>query len=370
MQKNKKLIKILKIILLVLLSIIIFFGVFLLGCYIKHSVKLNKEKEYFVSNGTQVEVNGHNLNVYVGGNPESKLTLVFMSGAGTCSPTLDFKSLYSLYESDYKVAVIEKAGYGFSDDSDVKRDIDTVLFETREALHMVGITENLVLFPHSMSGIEALYWANEYPDEVNGIVGLDPATPQSYENMQINHSLFSLARFGINVGLARVIPSIVNSSAAIKFGNLTEQEKELYRIIFYRRTATIAMLNEAKEIKQSAKKLADIDQANAPMLFFVSNGDGTGYSKTEWQSFALNYTAGKQNGKCVLLDCSHYVHDIKYAEIYSQSLMFIAALDVHHGLPLMKQIAALREKYDLHMRVERYITDDSAPKKDKFFIRQ
>lgn len=46
------------------------------------------------------------------------------------------------------------------------------------------------------------------------------------------------------------------------------------------------------------------------------------------------------------------------------------ALDTHHGLPLMEQIAVLREKYDLHMRVERYVTDDSAPESDKTFIRK
>ncbi len=45
------------------------------------------------------------------------------------------------------------------------------------------------------------------------------------------------------------------------------------------------------------------------------------------------------------------------------------ALDVHHGLPLMEQIVALREKYDLRMKVERYVTDDSAPENDKKFIR-
>lgn len=47
-----------------------------------------------------------------------------------------------------------------------------------------------------------------------------------------------------------------------------------------------------------------------------------------------------------------------------------AALDVHHGLPLMGQIAALREKYDLHMKVERYVSEDGAPENDKAFIRE
>ena len=47
-----------------------------------------------------------------------------------------------------------------------------------------------------------------------------------------------------------------------------------------------------------------------------------------------------------------------------------AAIDVHHASPMMAQIAALREKYDLHMRVERFVSDDSGlPEKDMKFIK-
>lgn len=46
-----------------------------------------------------------------------------------------------------------------------------------------------------------------------------------------------------------------------------------------------------------------------------------------------------------------------------------AALDRHHATPMMAQIAALREKYDLHMRVERYISAEDAPQ-DAQFIRK
>lgn len=45
------------------------------------------------------------------------------------------------------------------------------------------------------------------------------------------------------------------------------------------------------------------------------------------------------------------------------------ALDMHHHSPLMERIALLREKYDLHMKVERYVMDDSTPEQDKKFIR-
>lgn len=47
------------------------------------------------------------------------------------------------------------------------------------------------------------------------------------------------------------------------------------------------------------------------------------------------------------------------------------ALDVHHASPMMEQIAALRTEYDLHMRVERYLSDEGGvPEKDRDFIRE
>ena len=46
-----------------------------------------------------------------------------------------------------------------------------------------------------------------------------------------------------------------------------------------------------------------------------------------------------------------------------------AAIDAHHASPMMGQIAALREKYDLHMTVERYVSADM-PESDNTFIRK
>ena len=47
-----------------------------------------------------------------------------------------------------------------------------------------------------------------------------------------------------------------------------------------------------------------------------------------------------------------------------------AALDAHHASPMMAQLAMLREKYDLHMRVERLTTLDGDPETDRAFIRE
>jgi len=48
-----------------------------------------------------------------------------------------------------------------------------------------------------------------------------------------------------------------------------------------------------------------------------------------------------------------------------------AAIDRHHASPMMQKITELRDKYDLHMTVERYVSDeDGVPDKDEQFIRK
>ena len=45
-----------------------------------------------------------------------------------------------------------------------------------------------------------------------------------------------------------------------------------------------------------------------------------------------------------------------------------AAIDRHHASPMMASLAALREKYDLHMTAERFVSEDVGD--DARFIRQ
>ncbi len=45
------------------------------------------------------------------------------------------------------------------------------------------------------------------------------------------------------------------------------------------------------------------------------------------------------------------------------------SIDIHHASPMMATISALREKYDLHMTVERYRSTES-PETENQFIRK
>ena len=70
-----------------------------------------------------------------------------------------------------------------------------------------------------------------------------------------------------------------------------------------------------------------------------------------------------------------YEYYLPFGEDNSETILLIdswenqQAIDLHHSTPMMKTIAELREKYDLHMTIERFISDDKIPEQDKGFIR-
>ena len=290
-------------------------------CFGYHRYRLKKEEKLREPLGQLTDINGNNMSVYIEGSGSK--TLVFLSGGGTCSPILDFKSLYSLLSDEYRIVVVEKFGYGYSDVVDEDRNIQTILSETRLALHKAGIDAPYVLCPHSMSGIEALYWAQEYPDEVEAIIGLDMAVPEYYENMKINLPLMKLGQYAANIGITRIIP-ILAESDAIKHGTLTDDEKNRYRAIFYSRTATVTMINEAKSVKDNARIVAQNGVPQVPMLLFISDGTGgTGFDKETWRRIPEEYISEVGAGEYIELDCPHYVHDYEYGRISEEIKRFL-----------------------------------------------
>ena len=304
----------------ILFVIFIVIAAITLISFINHKIHSSQEKSLLAPLGNMLEVNGHNMSIYTTG--EGDRTLVFMSGGGTCSPILDFKSLYSLLNDDYKIVVVEKFGYGFSDVIDEERPIDSILEDTREGLRKAGVEGPFVLCPHSMSGIEALYWAQKYPSEVEAIVGLDMAVPEAYENYNIDMFTIRLGQVAARLGITRLLPG-VSESDAIKYGTLTEEEKEIYRAVFYNRTATSTMIKEVQEIKDNAKIVDEGGAPSCPMLLFISNGQGTGWDTETWRKVQINYIRNIENAKYIELDCSHYVHDYKYKEINEEIRNFV-----------------------------------------------
>ena len=160
-------------------------------------------------------------------------------------------------------------------------------------------------------------------EKIEAIVGLDMAVPAYYDEMDISIPMMKLGHYGAVLGITRWIPSLAESDA-IKYGTLSEKEKEIYRAVFYQRTATETMIDEAKVVKDNANIVKENGIPQVPMLLFISNGSGgTGFTKEKGRSIPENYISGHDNTSYIELDCPHYVHDYKYKEISQEIRSFI-----------------------------------------------
>ena len=306
--------KILKKPALVLLSFLVFF---LVATFFYHRISLQKENEFLTPMGQTVLVNGHQMNVYVEGDgPE---TIVFLSGAGIASPILDFKNLTDSLSKNYKIVVVERAGYGFSEDSNLSRDVMEVLSETRQALSQANIKGPFIILSHSMASLESLAWQGKYPDEVKALIGLDWALPSSYENLKDNQALLTVAYWSSKIGLLRYFPE----SFYIKNQTLTESERKQYKLLAYKQLMSQAMLHESQTVKENAKKVPSNINPKIPALLMVSNGEGTSFSQSEWQRYAERFASDQSNVQVVYMDAPHDLYHYQSDAIVSRIKEFL-----------------------------------------------
>ena len=285
---------------------------FLLATFIFHRISLEKEEASLKPMGKQVLVNGHQINVYVEGDgPE---TIVVLSGAGIASPILDFKEVSESLSKQYKLVIVERAGYGYSDDSNHSRDVMEVLSETRQALSQANITGPFIILSYSMASLESLAWQEKYPDEVKALIGLDWALPSSYEDLKQNQALLTVAYWSSKIGLLRYFPE----SFYIKNQTLTENERKQYKLLAYKQLMSQAMLYESQTVKENAKKVPSSINPKIPTLLLVSNGEGTSFSQSEWQRYAERFASDQSNVQVVYMDAPHDLYHYQSHEIVSQ----------------------------------------------------
>lgn len=294
------------------LGFISFVLLFLVATFIFHRISLEKEQASLTPMGQRVFVNGHQMNVYVEGDgPE---TIVVLSGAGIASPILDFKNVSDSLSKRYKVVIVERAGYGYSDDSDYSRDVMEVLSETRQALSQANVTGPFIILSHSMASLESLAWQEKYPDEVKALIGLDWALPSSYEDLKDNQALLTVAYWSSKIGLLRYFPE----SFYIKNPTLTESERQQYKLLAYKQLISQAMLHESRMVKENAKKVPSSINPKIPTLLLVSNGQDTSFSQSEWQRYAEKFASEQSNVKVIYMDAPHDLYHYQSHEVVSK----------------------------------------------------
>ncbi|WP_075719249.1 alpha/beta fold hydrolase [Roseburia sp. 499] len=302
----KKFVKIIKIILLVIITVLILITTI-------HQILTIIEKKNNPTIGQYVNVDGKDMNLYILG--EGKNTIVLLPGLGTASPVLDFLPLAQGLAKENRVVIVEPFGYGWSDITSKERTIENEVKEIHSALHTAEIDAPYILMPHSISGIHSVYYANTYPDEVAGIIGIDctlPRMAEYFDEELPKHTLLATGQL-VNLGVMRLITLFAPDTFISDNSNnyYTDENLSLQRHIASWKAQNKNVIDQMNHISDSIAKTHDMTFGkDLPVLFFTtddSNQKPRDDGKTS-VSFYETYITNPSLQKVISLNGPHYLH--------------------------------------------------------------
>ena len=263
-----------------------------------------------------VTVRGRRMHACLLGSGD--ITIVLLSGSCVPLPQLEYRPLIKALAKDQFVVLLEKFGYGGSDSTPQPRDLQHVVAEYREALAALDVPLPVVLAAHSMGFLEALYWTQHYPGEVSALVGIDPATPDSYRDFDMEKAAKQIT----NLSQKPLLRKIAADRYCRQLFRQLEIPPERRSDLHAKALRNFAGPVWAAESAALADNLAAIAAAplprSIPTLFFLSNGKGTSMSSALWRQHGLDFLGNMVYGEYILLDLPHNLHQAAPDLIYKK----------------------------------------------------
>jgi pimeloyl-ACP methyl ester carboxylesterase len=261
--------------------------------------------------GKLVRVGNNNMHFYTGGAGD--YTAVLASGWGTVNPYADFYPLYDGLGKTMKFVVYDRFGYGYSDLTDQKRNIDSMVDEIHEGLEKSGQKPPYIMVGHSLGSLETIRFTQKYPEEVKGIVLIDGGSPEYYAAQKPITAVSYIQRILIKSGLIRFLYTFDGFADSInnernKLQLLPDKLKELDRTAILLVANNRNVTDEMRQSQNNAKRIIqDKKQLDIPLTVITAGSFGK--AEKSWletqQKLKLWSTSGKQ---IVVEDAQHYIH--------------------------------------------------------------
>lgn len=172
-KSGKKVLKIIGIAFLCIICVII---LAVLICFIVHKCLSASERKLLDRAGlvNHVSAGDYNLNAYIYGSDNPKHTIVGISGLGVSDYSVTLGNVCDSLAEENKIAIIDRAGYGISDDTTKPQTVDRIVDDYRTVLKNSGLEAPYILMPHSIGGVYATHWQYKYPEEIEAVIYIDP----------------------------------------------------------------------------------------------------------------------------------------------------------------------------------------------------
>jgi pimeloyl-ACP methyl ester carboxylesterase len=271
--------------------------------WIYQQVGTVRDRKRHPAPGEMVNLGGHELHLLSIG--EGTPTVIFESGL--MSTVLSWREIQPRIAKHTRTVCYDRAGLGWSDPGPTPRDADRIVKELHELLQRGKVSPPFVLVGHSFAGLTMRLFAARFPEEVAGLVLIDPVVPAEWNpasahnqrrirtGARILRRAAALSRWGalrfvsllLRVGAKRIADPLVRmmSKGASKedgnsksplFWNLPPSERSMAPVFWVlpKFSATIASQLEnlpnsaaqvvAAEKLQRSKPITVISAANTP----------------------------------------------------------------------------------------------------------
>lgn len=271
----------------VFLSLIFVVFISLIGLSYEKIGEYSDSKKY-PKIGELVNVNNNKINVFSKGNGNA--TVVFTGGLNEPSSYADFYPLYNEISKYAKIAVYDRPGHGWSEVTDARRDIDSIVGEMHTALLESGQKPPYILVGHSLASLTVIRFAQSYKNEVSGIVLIDGGSPEYYYKNSVEPSNSTVYMYKIlkSLGIARL--ALYHTSYSTKYVSgqnglklLPDDLKQLYFSMTLKTMYNKNIIDEGKMARNNAKIILDDGKLGSIPLRILSS-ENTVLSIPEWQS--------------------------------------------------------------------------------------
>lgn len=293
--------------------------------------------------GDMIDVGGYKLHFNCMGpeNGEDDLPPVIIeAGAGTPSPTYHW--LQKGIAETTKVCAYDRAGLGWSEESDLPRDSDTVAKTLNTLLDKANIKRPFVFAGHSIAGLYMRRYVDLYPDDVAGMVLLDPSHPEQNKKFGVgdNHlaeqdamveQQVSMMKLLINLGVTEVYnPAVASAPDTSKLPEKTQ--RQMSYVVSQKRYYD-AIPIELSDFELAAKQaVGNITLGDMPVVVIsateaIPDGVMPDYFPEDFQTIFINLhkeiVTLSTNGRHVEIDTANHMSLVANKDQVAKTLPYI-----------------------------------------------
>lgn len=274
MSKNKN--KNTKLLFKILLGIVIVLFLLIPVVFTIHKIKSNNEYNELKDLGyiNKYSAGDYDLNIHIIGNKNSKHKLIGISGLGVHNYSIEMSFINEQLKDDYELIYIDRAGYGYSDDTSKTQTVEQIVSDYRTALKSAGIEGPYILMPHSIGGVYATYWESTYPNEIEGVIFIDgtPLGMNIYEKSDYSVSFSDYFDvFLCKLGFQRFSIRFVSDPLPSEY---TKEQQKLTDYLNIKSSMNKAPLSEIKEKNNNVNKAYQSIKSNDIQKIYIESSRG------------------------------------------------------------------------------------------------